>query len=140
MQIRASLLALLLGIFVIGCSRSPKSDAVVVAREVGVSKLREDLKALAASPAGQQYEIPQSAWPDSVRRFRPMAVHLHGEGVFIVLSPAGRGDREQEGLLVMLDLKNDPGGGGSGVRYESLGNGLHWCWEKVRVRAPRPSE
>lgn len=139
MQIRASLFALLLGIFVIGCSRSPKSGAVVVAREVGVSKLREDLKALAASPAGQQYEIAQSAWPDSVRRFRPMAVHPHGEGVFIVLSPAGR-EREQEGLLVMLDPQNDPGGGGSGVRYESLGNGLYWCLEKVRVRAPRPNE
>lgn len=139
MQIRASLYALLLGTLVIGCGRSPQSDAVGVAREVGISKLRADLKTLAVSPAGQQYDIAQSAWSDSVRRFRPMAVHLHGEGVFIVLSPAGR-EREQEGLLVMLDPQNDPGGGGSGVRYENLGNGLYWCWEKVRVRAPRPSE
>ena len=51
-------------------------------------------------------------------------------GVLIVVS---RGGREQEGLLVMPDPNGDPGGGGSGVSYSSLGDGMFWCTEKLRA-------
>jgi len=121
----------------IGCSRSTQSRAVNIAREVGVSKLRTDLQSLAALPEGQQHNIPQSAWPESVRRFEPLAVQLHMSGVLIVSSRAGQ---EQEGLLVLLDPKDDPGAGGSGPSYESLGDGLFWCVEKIRTPYIPPAQ
>ena len=65
-----------------------------------------------------------------------MSVQLHMTGVLVVLS---RADREQHGLLVMLDPKDDPGAGGSGAGYDSLGEGLFWCWEKIRTPYIPPS-
>jgi hypothetical protein len=60
------------------------------------------------------------------------------EGVLIVASRVGR---EQEGLLVMLNAKDDPGAGGSGASYDSLGDGLFWCVEKIRTpRRQRTNE
>lgn len=138
MPTRYALCVLLLSLLAFGCSRSPQSRAASIAREIGVTKLRTDLQALTASPAGQQHDIPQTAWPASVQRFQPLAVQLHMEGVLIVASRAGR---EQEGLFVMLNPKDDPGGGGSGVSYDSLGDGLFWCVEKIRVpRRQRTNE
>ena len=66
-----------------------------------------------------------------------MSVQLHMTGVLVVLS---RAERLQHGLLVMLDPKDDPGGGGSGVSYDSLGDGLFWCSEKIRTPFIPPSE
>src|SRR5687767_12489499 len=106
--------------------RDSRSRAFSIAHIVGVSKFRADLHALAASPAGQQDEIPQTSWPESVRRFQPMSVQLHMTGVLIVLS---RADREQHGLLVMLDTKDEVGAGGSGVGYE--------VWARVCSGAPK---
>ena len=117
-----------LSIFAVGCDAS-RSRAVDVAHEVGVPKLRADLQTVVASPAGQKHEIPKTAWPSSVQRFKPLAVERHMSGVLIVLS---RGGRKQEGLLVMLHAKDDPGAGGSGAGYDGLGDGLFWCWEKLR--------
>lgn len=131
MQIRPVLCALILSLLAVGCSRSPQSRAASIAREVGVTKLRADLQALTVSPSGQQHDIPPTAWPASVQRFQPLAVQLHMDGVLIVASRAGR---DQEGLLVMLNPKEDPGPGGSGVDYDSLGDGLFWCVEKIRAR------
>ena len=119
----------LLAFVAVGCSSS-RSRAISVAHEIGVSKLRADLQALAASPAGQQHEIPQTAWPESVRRFQPLSVQRHMNGVLMVFS---RAEREQQGMLVMLDASEDPGSGGSGVSYDSLGEGLFWCVEKIRT-------
>ena len=119
----------LLAFVAVGCASS-RSRAVSIAYDVGVSKLRADLQTLVASPDGQQHEIPQTAWPESVRRFQPLSVQRHMTGVLVVLS---RADREQHGLLVMLDPKDDPGAGGSGVGYDNLGDGLFWCWEKIRT-------
>jgi hypothetical protein len=137
MPIQPIMCALLLSIFAVGCGAS-RSRAVDVAHEVGVSKLRADLQAVVALPAGQQHEIPKTAWPSSVQRFKPLAVERHMGGIVIVLS---RGGREQEGLLVMLDAKDDPGAGGSGAGYDALGDGLFWCWEKLRApRRPRTNE
>lgn len=127
-------LAALLAVSV-GCSSS-RSRAISIARDIGVAKLRADLQALAASPAGQQHEIPQSAWPESVRRFQPLSVQRHMNGVLMVFS---RAEREQEGMLVMLDASEDPGSGGSGVSYDSLGEGLFWCVEKIRTPYIPPS-
>ena len=81
-----------------GCGGS--SGDLRTAHEVGVPKLRQDLRTLAQSPAGQQHEIPQPAWPESVRRFRPKAVELHMNRVLIV---RGKAFNKQWGLLVMLD-------------------------------------
>ena len=66
-----------------------------------------------------------------------MSVRLHMTGVLVVRS---RADREQHGLLVMLDPKDDPGAGGSGVSYDSLGEGLFWCAEKIRAPYIPPSQ
>lgn len=136
MILRHIFCAVLVAFVAVGCGSS-RSRAVSIAYEVGVPKLRADLQALVASPAGQQHEIPQTAWPDSVRRFQPMSVQLHMTGVLIVVSHA---DREKEGLLVMLDAKDDPGGGGSGVSYDSVGDGLFWCVEKIRTPYIPPSQ
>jgi hypothetical protein len=118
-----------------GCSGP--SSALGTAHEIGVSKLRQDLQGLAKSPAGQQHDIPQSAWPDSVRRFHPQAVQLHMNGILIVL---GKAAKEQRGLLVMLEPNEDPGAGGSGVDYESLGEGLYWCNETIRAAFVPPAQ
>src|ERR1043165_8342704 len=118
-----------------GCSGP--SSALGTAHEVGVSKLRQDLQRLAKSQAGQQHNIPQSAWPDSVLRFHPQAVQLHMNGILIVL---GRAAKQQRGLLVMLEPNEDPGTGGSGVGYESLGEGLYWCNETIRAPFVPPTQ
>jgi hypothetical protein len=120
--------AMLFAFAAVGCGGS-HSRAISLAHDIGVSKLRADLQALVASPAGRQHEIPKSEWPESLRRFQPLAVERHMTGVLVVLN---RADREQEGLLVMLDPKDDPGAGGSGASYDALGDGLFWCWEKIR--------
>src|SRR6267378_4124159 len=99
MTLRHILCAVLLALVAVGCGGS-RSRAVSIAHDVGVSKLRADLQALVASPAGHQQEIPPTAWPECVRRFQPLSVQLHMTGVLVVLS---RADREQHGLLVMLD-------------------------------------
>lgn len=112
--------ALLLALVVVGCGGA-RSHAIKITRDIGALKLRADLQTLVDSPAGNQHEIPQAAWPESVRRFQPLAVQLHMTGVLIVLSRAGR---EQEGLLVMLNPRDDPDAGGSGAGYEVLGDGL----------------
>jgi len=135
MRIRYTLLALLLSLFVAGCSA--QSRAVNTVQEIGISKLRADLVALRASAAATQHEIPEPAWPASVRRLQPLAVQRHMGGVLVVLS---RGGREQEGLLVMPNPKDDPGGGGSGVSYSSLGDGMYWCIEKLRAPYIAPDE
>jgi hypothetical protein len=129
MRLRHIFCSVVLAVVVVGCGDS-RSRVVGIAHEVGVSKLRADLHALVASPAGQHHEIPQTAWPDSVRRFQPLSVQRHMTGMLIVLS---RVDREQQGLLVMPDPKDDPGSGGSGVSYDRLGDSLFWCSEKIRV-------
>ncbi len=128
MRIRYALHALILSLIVAGCGA--QSRAVNTAQEIGISKLRADLVALRASPLAAQHGISEAAWPASVRRLQPLAVQRHMGGVLIVLS---RGGREQEGLLVMPDLKDDPGGGGSGASYSSLGEGMFWCIEKLRA-------
>lgn len=135
-QLRHIFCVMLLSVLAFGCGGS-RSRAVNLAHEVGISKLRSDLQAVVASPAGQNHQIPQTAWPQSVQRFRPLAVERHMRGVLIVLS---KGGREQRGLLVMLDPKEDPGAGGSGVGYDSLGDGLYWCWEKYRDEYIPPNE
>jgi hypothetical protein len=138
MPIRHLVCVLLLSLLTAGCSRSPQSRAGSIAREVGVANLRADLQTLTASPAGQQHDIPPTAWPASVRRFHPLAVQRHMEGVLIILSRVGR---EQEGLVVMLDPRNDPGSGGSGVSYERLRrDGVFWCVEKIREPYIPPEE
>jgi hypothetical protein len=86
---------------------------------------------------GREYEIPKAAWPESIKRFQPLSVQAHVSGALIVIS---RVDREQHGLLVMLDPKGDPGAGGSGAGYDSLGDGLFWCWEKIRRPYIPPSQ
>jgi hypothetical protein len=129
MQFRHVVFMFVLGALAFGCGAS-RSRAVDVARKVGVPTLRGDLQVVVASPAGHQHQIPQTAWPESVQRFRPLAVELHMKGVLIVLTRSGR---VQEGLLVMLDPKDDPGAGGSGAGYDSVGDGLYWCWEKIRT-------
>jgi hypothetical protein len=60
-----------------------------------------------------------------------MAVQHHGDGILLVLS---KFMRKQEGFLIMLDPNADPGIGGSGVSYQSLGDGFFWCFEKIRTR------
>ena len=123
------LVAALLAFVAVGCGSS-RSHAISIAHEICVSKLRADLQALAASPAGQQHEIPKTAWPESVRRFQPLSVQRHMNGMLIVFSHA---EREQQGMLVMLDATEDPGSGGSGVSYDNLCEGLFWCVEKIRT-------
>lgn len=111
----------------LGCGRH--SHALSLVREIGINELRNDL-IVTASAAGNVSDIPQSAWPDSVRRFKPLAVGRHMGGVLIVTSRSGR---EQEGLLVMLDSEDDPGTGGSGASYDRIrSDGVFWCIEKIR--------
>ena len=114
----------------LGVACGPRANAVRIAHEVGVSKLRDDLVALVASPEGQRHEISQNVWPESVRKLQPLAVQHHMSGVLIVLNQSRR---QQAGLLVMLDSKDEPGPGGSGVDYDTLGDGLFWCSEKIRT-------
>ena len=135
MKIRHSLSIVLLCVLLLGCDGS--SSALRTAQEIGVPRLRHDLQALVASPAGQQHDIPQPAWPESVSKFRPLAVQLHMNGVLIVL---GKALKEQQGLLVMLNPNEDPGAGGSGVDYESLGEGLYWCRETIRAAFIPPAQ
>jgi len=118
-----------------GCGDG-RSRAVSIARDVGLPKLRADLYTLVTSPTGHQHEIPQTVWPESVRRFRPLSVQLHAPGVLLVLH---RAYPEQRGLLVLLDADDDPGAGGSGTGYEGLGDGLFWCREQVRSLCAAPS-
>ena len=136
MTLRHIFCAVLLAFVAVGCGSS-RSRAVRIAHEIGVSKLRTDLQTLVASPSGKQHEIAQAAWPESIRRFEPLSVQLHMTGVLVVFS---RADREQHGLLVMLDPKDHPGAGGSGVSYDSLGEGLFWCSEKIRTPYIPPSQ
>ncbi|HAV63828.1 MAG TPA: hypothetical protein DCY13_15865 [Verrucomicrobiales bacterium] len=117
-----------LAVVAIGCG-GPRSNAVDLVQDIGVSEIRADLQTLVASPAGRQHEIPPTAWPESIRRLQPVSVHLHMTGVLMVFS---RTEREQHGLLFMLNSADDPGAGGSGVVYENLGDGLFWCTEKLR--------
>jgi len=110
-----------------GCD-SPRSRAIGLVREIGISELRNDL-ILAVSVEGKRHEIPRATWPESVRRFQPMSVQRHMGGILIVTSHVGR---EQEGLLIMLDSKDDPGSGGNGVSYDRIRDGVFWCVEKIR--------
>ena len=124
----------LLALTASGCG----TGALRTAKEIGVPKLRADIQALVTASAGQKgSEIPEAAWPESVRRFKPLAVQRHMDGVLIVTTRVGR---HQEGLLVMLDEKEDPGSGGSGVDYDSLEDGLFWCSEKIRDAYIPPEE
>ena len=107
-----------------------EEDSRKILAEVGVVRLREDLQRTTAVPEAQSHEVPRSIWPESVKRFSPVALQHHGEGVLLVLARSGR---SQEGLLVMIDPKADPGTGGSGVGYKPLGEGIFWCWEKMRI-------
>lgn len=119
----------------IGCGRH--SQALALVREIGVNELRIDLIDT-VSAAGNVAEIPQSAWPESVRRFQPLAVERHMGGVLIVMSRSGR---KQEGLLVMLDSEDDPGSGGSGVTYDRIrSDGVFWCIEKIRAEYIPPEQ
>ena len=127
MPARHTFCAVLVVLFGVGCG-SARSRAIATAREIGINELRNDL-ILTVSVEGKQREIPQTAWPDSVRRFHPLAIQRHMGGVLIVTSRVGR---EQEGLLVMLDSKDNPGSGGSGVNYDRIRDGVFWCVEKVR--------
>src|SRR5262245_8945598 len=111
-----------------GCGGS-RSRTMNIAREIGINELRLDLTLL-VSAEGSQQEIPQADWSEYVRRFRPLAVQRHMGGVLIVISRVGR---QQEGLLVMLDSKDNPGSGGSGVSYDRIrSDGVFWCVEKIR--------
>jgi len=84
MQFHHMVCMLALSAVAVGCGGS-RSRAVDVARKVGVSKLRADLQTVVASPSGQEHQVPRRAWPESVKRFRPLAVELHMKGVLIVL-------------------------------------------------------
>lgn len=126
----------LIALVCLGCG-SGRSRAISVVREIGINELRNDL-ILTVSGTKGQHEIPQSSWPESVRRFQPLSVQKHMGGVLIVINRVGR---EQEGLLVMLDPNDDPGSGGSGVSYDRLrGDGVFWCVETVRNRYVPPAQ
>ncbi|MBA4146862.1 MAG: hypothetical protein H0X66_02020 [Verrucomicrobia bacterium] len=112
----------------LGCNNA--SSVLSKAREAGIPSLRKDLEKLATSNESASHDIPQASWPASVRRMKPIAVEHHNEGLLLVYK---KSERNQEGLLVMLDVNKDPGSGGSGVSYESLRDGLFWCREKIRT-------
>jgi hypothetical protein len=129
MKGRYILCAMLAAAVGFGC-RNSRSRATSIAHEVSINALRADLILLTTGTAGgKQHGIPETEWPSSVQRFRPLAVQRHMGGVLIVTT---RVDRKQEGLLVMLDPDADPGSGGSGVTYDNVGHGLFWCVEKIR--------
>jgi hypothetical protein len=135
MIVRFVLCLSLLALVGLGCGRH--SHALSLVREIGINELRNDL-IVTVSANGTLAEIPQSAWPDSVKRFQPLAVERHMGGVLIVTSRSGR---KQEGLLVMLDSEDDPGGGGSGVIYDKIrSDGVFWCIEKIRVEYIPPEQ
>jgi hypothetical protein len=129
MSHRHILCAVLVALIGFGCGSS-RSRAISLAHEAGINELRNDLIA-AVSGGEKQHELPQATWPESVQRFQPLSVQRHTGGILIVIIQA---DREQEGLLIMLDPKDDPGSGGSGVSYERIrSEGVFWCVEKVRA-------
>ena len=136
MRFRHITCALLLGVLAIGCE-SRQSRALSIARDGGLPDLRADLQALVAASVNEQSDIPSNTWPASVQRFQPINVQRHMGGVLIVATRVGR---NQEGLLVMLDPKDDPGIGGSGVSYQSHGDGLFWCNEKIRQQYIPPEQ
>jgi len=123
------LFPLFLGLLFIGCGHPLQNNANSVAREIGIPKLRADLK-VAVEAAAEQHSISSTAWPESIRRFNPIGLEHHMNGIVIVLKRSGK---EQEGLLVLFDPKGAPGAGGSGASYEALGEGLFWCFEKFRT-------
>lgn len=125
---------LFLSLLFLGCSFGLQQKAKKTADETGIPKLRSDLKSIGETTTNQN-QIPSAVWPESIRRFNPISLEYHMGGIVIVLKRSGK---DQEGLLVMLDPNEDPGGGGSGASYDRLGEGLFWCSEKVRTpfRAP----
>lgn len=111
-----------------GCEQS---GALNLARQIGIENLRTDLNALNAKPEGQHAVVPQELWPESVKRFRPVALRHEGEfGMLIVLS---RSERRESGLYLPFDPNFKPSSG-SGEGYELLASGLYWSEVKNRAR------
>lgn len=121
------LIASLLCALIAGCGRF---GALTLANQIGIEKLRADLTALNSTPEGRAALVPETLWPDSVKRFHPTALRHQGEfGILILLSQSAE---REEGLYIPFDTAFEPGEGGSGEGYEQLAPGLFWCDVKIR--------
>ncbi len=120
--------------FVSGCS-----NPIEIISEIGDRQLRDDAIAVLNEfnklENSGNYLIPETLWPNSIRKFRPVALRPYMFGLFVVQKESSR---YQKGIYIITQAEkvNEHPGGGSGVSYERLTKGIFWT--EIKVRSPAP--
>lgn len=110
-----------------GCSDQTQIQRTVKA--IGAAKLREQsiMSCSNVFPREGHVTIAESAWPPTVRAFRPMSVWTEPDGVYLLLDTDAAGER---GVFVpRLVTEKDPICGPK-LTHVKLDTGVYWYERK----------